>query len=150
MALAVFAAAVYVICAREEVRKQLGVSISHVRGGVHIIRAVACYGDEFVVPERIELAQVTHISSRAFDDEKNSELQAIYIPAGITYIGESVFGERDILPEIRFEGTEEQWKDIEKHTDFSGAVIFFDVPCPKPVKRERRGKQRKDRGESHR
>lgn len=130
MTLCLIACGVYAFCSADEAKKQLGIKASHESGRVIIKNAVACYGEEFVVPGRFEFARVTGIGNKAFDSEKNDGLRVIYLPAGITYIGESIFGKRRPLPNIHFEGTEEQWKSIEIHTDLSDAVIFFDVPFP--------------------
>ena len=135
MALAILAWAIYVLCSADEAKKQLGICVSHEKGQVVIKKAVSCYGEEFVVPNRFEFATVSKIADKAFDSEKNDGLRVIYLPVSITYIGESVFGEERPLPEIHFEGTEAQWKNVEIHTDLSDAVIFFDIPCPTPTSR---------------
>lgn len=136
LCLAIFSAIVYVICSVDEAKKQLGITCSHIMGRVHIKTAAAIYGDELVIPKRFELADVTHICDKAFADEKNSELTAVYLPETVTYIGVDIFGGRDVLPEIRFEGTEEQWAKIEKHTDLSCAVIVFGTVHPMPEKKK--------------
>lgn len=135
LGLAVLSAIVYAICSVDEAKRQLGLTSSHITGGVHIKTAVACYGDELVIPKRFEFADVTYICDGAFSDEKNSELTAIYLPSTINHLGAHIFGERKVLPEIRFEGTEAQWSKIEKRTDLSEAVVVFDVDHPVPVKK---------------
>ena len=130
MCLALLAWGIYKVCSADEAKKQLGISVSHESGRVLIKKAVTCYGEELVIPRRFEFAAVTKIGDRAFDSDKNDGLRIVYLPVGITYVGESAFGEERPLPEIHFEGTEEQWNKIEIHTDLSGAVIFFNVPCP--------------------
>ena len=138
MALALLAWGVYKVCSADEAKKQLGITVSHESGQVLIKKAVACYGEELVIPRRFEFAAVTKIGDRAFDSDKNDGLRIVYLPVGITYVGESVFGEERPLPEIHFEGTEEQWNKIEIHTDLSGAVIFFNVPCPIPPSKRKK------------
>ena len=131
LALAVLCAVVYIVCSRDEAKKQLGLSCTHVTGAVHIRSAKAVYGDWLIIPKRFELADVTHICDCAFAGEKNSQLSAVCLPVGITYIGKDVFGNNEQLPEIRFEGTSEQWDKIEKHTDLSGVAVLF--CCEHPV-----------------
>ena len=135
--LAVFAWTVYLICSKAEASKQLGISVTHERGTVTVSRAVACYGEEFVIPRKFEFATVSRIADRAFDNEKNGGVRVIYLPVGITYIGENIFGDETPLLEIHFEGSEAQWQNVEIHTRLSDAVIFFNVPCPFPPRKER-------------
>ncbi len=141
IALAIFSCVVYVLCSKSEAIKQLGISTSHENGRVTVNKAVACYGEEFVIPRKFEFATVSKIADRAFDSEKNDGVRVIYLPVSITYIGESIFGEEDSLPEIHFEGTEAQWRNIEIHTGLSDAVIFFNVPYPLPPRKEKEKKQ---------
>lgn len=137
IALAVLACVVYQVCSKSEAIKQLGISVTHEKGTVTVSKAVASYGEEFVIPRKFEFATVSRIADRAFDSEKNNGVRVIYLPVGITYIGENIFGDKGSLPEIHFEGTEAQWRNVEKHTELSDAVIFFNVPCPFPPRKER-------------
>lgn len=141
MVLAIFAYAVYALCSKGEARKQLGINASHEKGRITVNKVEACYGEEFVVPQKFEFSIVSKIADRAFDSKKNDGVRVIYLPVSITYIGESIFGEEGPLPEIRFEGTEAQWRNIEIHTGLSDAVIFFNVPYPLPPRKEKVKKQ---------
>ena len=141
-ALAIVSAMVYKICAEDEARRQLGIRVSHECGRVTVKKGIASWGDTLIVPRKMEFAVVTKIADRAFDSKKNAGLKAVYLPVGVKYIGESVFGESDSLPEIHFEGTEEQWSCIESHTDLSGAVVFFEVTYPVIPKRQLKKKNK--------
>ena len=129
LALAVSCAVVYSVCRKSEAKKQLGLYIEHIRGSVHVEKAVAAYGNELIIPDRIELARVTHICDGAFDDTANSELKIIYLPDGICYIGRDIFG-NNIPNEIRFAGTSDAWSAIEKHTDTENITVTFDAELP--------------------
>ncbi len=139
----VLCAVVWTVCTSDERKKQLGIVSSHVAGKVHIKSATAAYGEELFIPERLEYARVTAICDCAFSNECNCVLKAVYIPSSITYIGKDIFGERQDLPEIHFDGTRTEWKKIECHTDLSAATLVFSNshPLPKRQKGSRRKPQ---------
>ena len=135
IALAIASAVVYRICSEDEARKQLGLRVSHECGRITVRKGIACWGDTLVIPDRFEFAVVAKIADRAFDSKKNVDLKAVYLPVSIKHIGENIFGDELSLPEIHFEGTEEQWRSIESHTDLSSAVVFFEAAFPVVPKR---------------
>ena len=127
LALAIACSAVYLFCTKSEAKNQLGLCVEHIRGTVYVKKADAVYGDELIIPDRIELARVTHICDGAFSGVTENDLKVIYIPCGICYIGRNIFGENGEC-EVRFEGTATEWERIEKHTDIENVVCGADYP----------------------
>ena len=136
--LCVLSAVIYHLCAAVEAKKQIGLSYSHIAGRIHIKTAVETYGDELIIPKRLELADVTHICDGAFDTDENSELAAVYLPDSIEYVGKNIFGDREEFPRILFEGSCEAWDKIEKHTELYD--VSFSVPYPSLPKKARQKK----------
>ena len=76
---------------------------------------------------------VVEICGNAF---KHCEsLTGVYIPVSVKKHGDAIFLRCSELKDIYYEGTEEQWKEIEivgySNTPFEGATIHYNIPRPK-------------------
>ena len=70
---------------------------------------------------------VTTIGDYAFS--VCSSLRSITIPDSVTSIGSEAFSYCDILTGIIFEGTKEQWDDIEKGSDWDLSTDHYTIYC---------------------
>ena len=52
-----------------------------------------------------------------------SDLQNVFIPKSVTYIGTLAFSECISLSSIRYEGSEEEWNNIEKEANWAGSNV---------------------------
>ena len=76
---------------------------------------------------------VVEICGNAFKDCES--LTGVYIPVSVKKLGDAIFLRCSELKDIYYEGTEEQWKEIEivgySHTPFEGATIHYNTSRPK-------------------
>lgn len=102
-----------------------------------------------IIPKRINGHQVNEIGMYTFNENKS--IERVVIPEGVKQIGIYAFAgcsrlETLIIPkslrkichraflncssfeEIRFKGTEQQWRKVDKQASLSGAKIIFNEP----------------------
>lgn len=135
--LAIFSAVFYWRLVTDEARNTLGVKYKTDDRGMILTAVRAKYGDIVWVPSHIALFDISRIEDRAFCDEKNAELRAVFLPLSLKSIGDDIFKDCGALYDIYFEGSEEDWKLIEKNTDFSNYALHFNTPYPKKAKKKR-------------
>lgn len=56
-------------------------------------------------------------------------LESITLPSTIKYIGASAFSDCELLLDINFEGTMEQWNDVEKDHLWNTRTSFYTIHC---------------------
>ncbi len=139
-ALVLLSASVYVYFSKDEARKQLGIGFSNTDGHIVIKRLTATYGDCAVVPSRLIWADVTHIGDGALSSKKNSGLSRIYLPRSIERIGKDVFGDNSQPLTVLYEGTAEEWGEVECLTDLSACEILFECEQPTLPKKQKKVK----------
>jgi hypothetical protein len=144
--IAICAAMLYSYFSSDDIYKRLGLRFTHVRGRIHITRAVAKYGDTLVIPSRLVFADVTAIDDGAFVSPKNEELVRVFIPKSIAHIGQDAFGEHTSHVEILFEGSAEEWGRVDGAQQLSAMPIAFDFTAPTlPEKKKKKKKSKKSR-----
>ena len=78
---------------------------------------------EIVIPDSVEI-----IGKRAFYDCE--KLASVTIGKGVKSIGDRAFADCNLLETIRYNGTVEEWKAIEKHSNWKGLYSNdFVVEC---------------------
>ena len=139
---AICGAMLYSYFSSDEIYKRLGLRYTHVCGRIHVIRAVAKYGDTLVIPSRLVFADVTTICDGAFSSPKNQELTRIYIPKSIKRVGHDPLGDNSSHVEILYEGNAEEWEDIEGIEELSAIPVAF-VVAPPSLPLKSKGKKAK-------
>ncbi len=138
--IAVVAALLYRFFVLDEMFKQLGIKYTGIVGGISITACEERYGDVLWIPSSLIFFDVTEISDRAFTNKADPALRCVFIPRSVKTIGENIFENITSVTEIRYEGTQEEWKKIEKKSDFSDLSIFFEAkypPIPKKKKKQK-------------
>ncbi len=136
--LSVISACVYVYFSIDEAQKSLGIRFKNINGYVVISRLYDTLGGTAVVPERLIYADVREIGDGALDGEKNTELCELYIPKSVEKIGKDIFADGAHVT-IKYEGSAEEWENIESRTDFCAHTLCFDCEYPQlPPKRKRK------------
>ena len=139
VSLAVASAVLYKFFTSDEMFKRLGMDYSSVEGGMRVKACRARYGDVMWIPSKLIWFDVIEIGDRAFASEKNAELKRVFFPVSLKKIGEDIFADNTSVSEIFFEGTQEEWEKIEKHTDLSDYKVIFEAkypPIPKKKKKQ--------------
>ena len=128
-------AMLYSYFSSDEIYKRLGLRYTHVCGRIHVIKAVAKYDDTLVIPSRLVFADVTAICDGAFSSPKNQELTRIYIPKSIKCVGHDLLGDNSSHVEFLYEGSAEEWTNIEGIGELSAISVAFEVAPPAlPIK----------------
>lgn len=130
VSLAIFCAGIFLYFSSEEIYKQLGLSYTHECGVIHIIKAIAKYGDTLFIPARFLWADVTHIADEAFASDKNDELRRVYLPKSIQSVGKNIFGAHAVRIEIYYEGSEQEFRLIEGVESLVFGAINFGCAQP--------------------
>ncbi len=130
MCISICGAIGYSFFASDEIFKRIGIRHKHIQGSAHVTEAAATYGSTLIIPSRLAFADVTQICDGAFDKEENAELACVYIPKSVTRIGNNPFGEHAHPTQIKYEGSQADWKRIEGTESLSELDICFDVPAP--------------------
>lgn len=76
-------------------------------------------------------ATITQIGDSAFAN--NTYLETVYIPVSITHIRKNAFRNCTTIYEVNYEGSEEQWKQIQIEAGndlFQSVTIHFNVKRP--------------------
>ena len=97
------------------------------------------------IPDKLIMLTVTEIGNRAFTHESSKSIREIYIPKSILRIGTSAFAKLPALTDLYYEGSEEEWEAIEKHTELSGCTVVFNAAFPRLPKKVKKQKQSKAR-----
>lgn len=144
--IAVFAATAYVYFASSDCRRLLGIVYKNQKGRISVEQAVLRHGDTVVIPDRLIWADVTELADKAFVSSRNAALCRVYIPKSIKRMGESLLGEDGRTVTFLYEGSPEEWEEIEKQTDLSGCTVVFNVPFPRLPKKSKSRSQRSGHG----
>lgn len=70
---------------------------------------------------------VKTIDSNTFDD--CDSLKEVTIPVNVTYISENAFADCENLTEIKYEGTIDDWKNIEKESSWNDGTSAYAIYC---------------------
>ena len=81
---------------------------------------------ELILPEKIEGYTVTAISDNAFAEYA---ITTVYIPKGVTKIGNSAFYSCAELTNITYQGTTAQWSKLQKGTSWDSLTGEYTVYC---------------------
>ncbi len=127
--LSVISACVYVYFSIDEAQKSLGIRFKNTNGYVVISRLYDTLGGTAVVPNRLIYADVREIGDGALDGEKNALLCELYIPKSVKKIGKDIFADGTHVT-IKYEGSADEWKNIESLTDFCAHTLCFDCEYP--------------------
>ena len=143
---AVFAATAYVYFASSDCRRLLGIVYKNENGSIIIEQALLRRGSTVVIPDRLIWADVTELADKVFVSSRNAALCRVYIPKSIKRMGENLLGEDGKTVTFLYEGSPEEWEEIEKQTDLSGCTVVFNVPFPRLPKKSKSRSQRSGHG----
>ena len=136
--IAIAAAILYAFLSTYRAYSLLGLRFKNIRGTIHVTKLDCISEGSAYVPERLIWADVTHIEDGALASEKNTELSSVYMPRGIEYIGKDIFGENASHVTVFFEGSEKEWDNIEKQTDFSAVTLTCSAAFPRLEKKTKK------------
>ena len=131
---------IYIKFVSSDLYSLLGFEYKTYTEGLCLTLCRARYGDVLWVPAKLIYFDVTRIGDKAFSNKHNAELRCVFLPKSLKSIGKDVFEDCLALEDIFFEGSEAEWEEIDKETDFSSLHLTFDAKYP-PVKKK--GKEKK-------
>ena len=125
LAVAAVAVCAYALSLAEYMKKKLGLAYTRVQGGVSL--TVVDTGSENnkwdvterYIPSRIMWLDVVEIGGRNKKQKADTGVTAIHIPLSVKKIEKDAFESMTALDTIAYEGTEEEWKEIDILTDLS-------------------------------
>lgn len=139
----IFAAILYNSWASSEMYKELGIKYKSITGGIIVTSCKARYGDIMWIPASLIRFDVIEIDDRAFAKRNNESLTKLFLPKTLKKIGTDIFDGCDSLKEIFFEGSEEEWNNVEKNTDFSCYKVIFEAKYPPIIKKKKKLSRKK-------
>lgn len=128
---------------------KLGVAYTSVSGELTITEIYGKQRQEIWIPRRLLWLDVVEIKAEACDHKSSACVKVIHLPATLRSIGNDAFRGCVLLEKICFEGSREQWEQIEKGEMPEGVEIICSeqVHYPeKPEKNKKRKKSGKDTG----
>ena len=125
LVIAILGVLIYTASTSNILYKKLGISYRSTSGALTVTQLYGQSRHNVWIPERLLWLSVTEIGDRAFDHASSASIQTVYLPATVKVIGEDIFKGCTQLETICFEGTREQWAQVESSTDFSGYQLIF-------------------------
>lgn len=128
---------IYRYFSSDEMYKRLGLLYFSDDGELKITGCRAVYGDTFYLPRKVMWYDVAELSDGAFRSAKNAELSCVYLPSTLKRLGKNVFDGCPRLTVICFEGSREQWEQIENSAEYGDIQICFNAEFPKKARKEK-------------
>ena len=122
----VIAAVYYALSTALTLKKELGISYRTVAGALTVTKYDAKGRESAWIPRKLLWLDVTEIGAGAFSGSASENLCRIHLPRTITYIGADAFADCPKLSCIYFEGSAEQWAEIESMSDLSVFCVELD------------------------
>ena len=118
LCLAIVAVCVYAIVVEDGLRRKLGVAYSRVSGGVSLSvidtkRNVKWDRESRYIPARVMWLDVVALGGRTGKQKADEQVKTVYIPTSVKKIEKNAFEGMTALEKIVYEGTEEQWSEVE-------------------------------------
>ncbi|MBQ7384242.1 MAG: hypothetical protein IJV72_05570 [Clostridia bacterium] len=142
--LAILCAIIYSVFTYDEMLKGLGIGYKSVEGGIKVTAVRARYGEVIWIPSSLIWFDIVAIGDRAFESDKNSELKKVFLPKTLKSIGSDIFFGCESICEIYFEGTEQEWEQIEKETDLTPYKVIFEAKYPPIPKKKKKSAPKKE------
>lgn len=121
----------YTVLTSNILYKRLGISYRSTSGALTVTQLYGQDRSEIWIPERLLWITVTEIGDKAFDHASSSQINTVHLPATLKAVGKDIFAGCTELRTVCFDGSREQWKQIESLTDFSPyEIIFKDCAAP--------------------
>ena len=131
---------VYMGCVGHILYSRLGFAYTSTTGALKITEIYGKKRDELWIPRRLLRLDVCEIGSKACDHSSTEKVRFIHLPKTIKTIGDDAFSGCKNLELICFEGSEEEWNEIEKGSGLDGIKILFCDVVAYPEKPSKKGK----------
>ena len=128
MGLATVAVCIYAICVEDGLRKKLGVAYTRVTGGVSLtVVDPKCKTKwdktQRQIPARVMWLDVVALGGRTKKQKADADVVTLYLPVSVKKIEKDALDGMISLRELVYDGTEEQWNEVEKLADLSSLEI---------------------------
>ena len=119
---------VYAVSLEYNLRKKLGLGYSRVKRGAAVSvvdpRAEVKWNREIRrIPERLLWLDVVAIGEKDPKQKSDVQVTTVYIPVSVKKIDKKAFDGMTALTTLVYEGTEEQWSEVEILADIDGIEI---------------------------
>ncbi len=125
LAMAIVAVLFYMYTTKAILSKKLGITYRSTSGRLSVCTLRTRGQAELWIPGRLLWLDVTELESRGFDAEDAKALTAVHLPRTITNIGEYAFEDCSALSDIYYEGSAEEWAEIDCQCDISAFTLHF-------------------------
>ncbi|MBO5415682.1 MAG: hypothetical protein J6A83_03545 [Clostridia bacterium] len=140
--IAILSAVVYSVLTYDDMLKLIGIGYKSIEGGIKVTAVRARYGDVIWIPSSLIWFDIVDIGDRAFESDKNHDLKKVFLPKTLKRIGSDIFCGCENICDIFFEGSEQEWEQIEKETDFGSYRVVFEAKYP-PIPKKKKNKSTK-------
>ncbi len=113
LACAICAVLLYMFTTKTVLQKKLGITYKSTSGQLSVIALLAKGREEIWIPRRLLWLDVTELDEKLFTHGGTESIRILHLPRTIKTIGTSAFEPCEALTDIYYEGSEEDWKEID-------------------------------------
>lgn len=135
----------YIATVTHILKKKLGIAYTSTTGQLRITGVFGKGREEIWIPRRLLWLDVTELEDKAFCHECSKNIKVVHLPATLTRIGKNAFDGCESLERILYEGSIEQWEEIELECELGEIKVEFSDKIKYPDKFMEREKRRAER-----